>query len=78
VAGGVYVVYDVYVTETRKGQVKTPERDPRVVVSTRVSIEGRDAIDAIAAAEQRNRSDMVRILLSEAVAARQRGSGARR
>jgi metal-responsive CopG/Arc/MetJ family transcriptional regulator len=48
----------------------TRQRSSRVTVAVRLSEAGRDEIDAMANAEQRTRSQMVRILLGEAVAAR--------
>lgn len=42
----------------------------RVLVNVRLSPDGLKAIDALAEAEDRTRSDMIRILLKEAVAAR--------
>jgi hypothetical protein len=54
---------------------KTPTRfnpDRRVQVAVRLSPGGLAAVDALAEEEDRTRSDMVRVLLVEAVTARKR------
>lgn len=45
-------------------------RQPRLKVAVRLSAAGLDAVDAFAATEDRTRSDMIRVLLVEAIAAR--------
>lgn len=47
-------------------------RDERVPVTVRISAAGLVEIDRMAAAEERDRSAMIRILLREAVAGRQK------
>lgn len=59
----------------KKPHVNDDPSAARVTVSTRTSVAGRDQIDAFAAAENRTRSTMARILLAEAVAARLRSQG---
>lgn len=67
----------VYVPSTEEPQVNKSAQEARVLVSTRVSTAGLKEIDAIAKAEGRTRADVVRRLLSEAVAARKRDAGRR-
>lgn len=53
--------------------VDTPDQrpdEPRVTVCTRIAVAGRDAVLEMAGEEQRTLSDMLRILISEAVHAR--------
>lgn len=50
----------------------TLKREPRQVVHVRLAPAAIAVIDQMAEAEQRDRSQMTRVLLSEAVAARQR------
>lgn len=45
---------------------------PRREVTIRLSPSGLEEIDRYAAAEQRTRSDMIRVLLGEAIAARRK------
>lgn len=51
-------------------QPTRPRRDASLTI--RVAAPAVEALDALAEAEQRTRSDMARILLGEALAARQR------
>jgi hypothetical protein len=67
-------VYDVYVTRTKEAQVDPDISDVRVPVSTRISPAGVREIEDMAAAENRTRSTMIRILLQEAVARRRRAA----
>ena len=46
--------------------------EPRITIHPRLSVAGIKAIDELAASEQRSRSQMVRILLAEALKARKR------
>jgi hypothetical protein len=46
--------------------------EPRITVNVRLSASGIAAIDTLADTEQRSRSQMVRILLAEALKARKR------
>lgn len=51
----------------------TPTREPRpVAINARISESGAEWIDLIAIEEQRSRSDVIRILLKEAIEARAR------
>lgn len=72
------VVYVVDVTsgspKQQDGQARgqEAESDARETVSTRLSAAGVQAVDELAAAEDRTRSAMLRILIKEAVTARRR------
>ncbi len=47
-----------------------PQSKARTIVSTRLSKAGVTAVDALATAEERTRSQMLRILIKEAIDAR--------
>ncbi len=73
------VVYVVYVTtrspEQSNESTETGDQtasNAREVVSTRLSAAGTKAVDDMADAENRSRSQMLRILIHEAVTARRR------
>lgn len=56
--------------------MEKPRRTKRdASITIRVAPPAVDALDALADAEQRTRSDMARILLGEALAARQKRGG---
>ncbi len=67
-------MYVVYVTNS---QLNPEDTDARVTVSARIRRTGRSLIDQWAAAENRTRSQMIGILIGEAVAARMKTSSGR-
>lgn len=57
--------------------VPVPKKKPREAVTIRMGVDGLAHVDQFAAEEDRTRSDMARILIGEAVAARLAKKGSR-
>lgn len=67
----VTTVWDTMSDVPAKWPVK-PNPDRRVQVAVRLKPSSLEAIDKLAEEDQRTRSDMIRVLLAEAVAAREK------
>lgn len=69
---GIVSVYGSYTLCADVYDPYTVGMTARIIVNTRLSEDGVAQIDALAEREDRTRSDMIRILLKEALIARQR------